>query len=481
MYFNSVPCNNPGVQTAVVVGPPGSEIHTDGQGRVKVQFHWDRKGNYDENSSPWIRVMTPAGGREFGQIRLPRVKEEVVIVYADGNIDHPLILGAVHNVINMPPWALPSQEALSGMCSRELGGGARGNRLIVDDTRDKIQAQLQSDHQCSQLSLGHIVRIEGNAGRKDLRGEGWELRTDAHGVARAAKGLLLTTESRPAARGAIKDMDESLRRLVAAGEQHQALANLAQTNGAQDAANNQGDVAATLRSQNEAIKGAPVGKGAPSELAEPYLVIASPAGIVSTTAQSTHLASDLNTAVTAGKSVSISAGESFFASIRQSFQLYVQKAGLRLFAAAGDIDIKALTDNINLLSKLNITQTANRILINARQDIVINGGGSYVKLSETGIELGTSGTLVAHASTHEFAGANSMATPDLNTHVVDVAIKRDLVLEYVDADGNPLQHDPIQSHSWDGSVHDNILDESGKTTLTNISRGSFRSEQVNRK
>ncbi|MDB5790322.1 MAG: type secretion system tip protein VgrG, partial [Massilia sp.] len=207
--YNSEPAIYTGLHTAIVVGPAGAEIHTDGYGRVKLQPHWDRLGNYDEKSSPWIRVMTPAAGSEFGQIRLPRVGEEVTVVYPNGNIDHPLVLGALYNQKHMPPWSLPEQQSLAGLRSRELGGGVRGNHLVLDDTKEMIQAQLKSDHQCSQLSLGHITRIEDNSGRKDARGEGWELRTDGHGVARAAKGLLITTEARQTARGPIKDMGET--------------------------------------------------------------------------------------------------------------------------------------------------------------------------------------------------------------------------------------------------------------------------------
>ena len=168
--------------------------------------------------------MTPAAGSQFGQIRLPRVGEEVAVVYPDGNIDHPLIIGALYNENHMPPWSLPKQQSLAGLRSRELGGGARGNHLVLDDTREMLQAQLKSDHQCSQLSLGHITRIEDNAGRKDGRGEGWELRTDGHGVARAAKGLLITTEARQGARGPIKDMGETVKRLDAAHKLQDAQA-----------------------------------------------------------------------------------------------------------------------------------------------------------------------------------------------------------------------------------------------------------------
>jgi type VI secretion system secreted protein VgrG len=483
-HYNSQPCTYPGIQTAIVVGPAGSEIHTDGYGRVKVQFHWDRLGKYDENSSPWLRVMSPGAGSEFGNIRLPRVGEEVAVLYLDANIDHPVILGALYNAMHMPPWRLPEQHALSGLRSRELqagDGSGRGNHLVLDDTTGKIQAQLKSDHQCSQLSLGHITRVEDTSGRKDSRGEGWELRTDGHGVARAAQGMLISTEARQGARGPIKDMGETCHRLAAAADQHQLLAEVAQKNGAQEAGDGQSGVATVLRAQNKAIEGSDSGKRSFPQLVEPHLILASPAGIASTTAQSTHIASDLNTAITTGKSVSIAAGDGFFASIRQTFRLFVQKAGMKLIAASGDVDVKALTDSCNLLAKLNITQTANRIVINAKQDIVINGGGSYVKFSSGGIEHGTNGTFVAHAASHHFDPAKSMAAPDLKSDVVDVGIKRDLHLEYVDADDTPLQHDPIQAHAWDGHQHDSTLDGTGKAILSNVSRGSFRAEQIKRK
>jgi type VI secretion system secreted protein VgrG len=483
--YNSEPCANPGIQTAIVVGPAGSEIHTDGYGRVKVQFHWDRLGAYDENSSPWIRVMAPAAGSEFGQIRLPRVGEEVVVVYPDGNIDHPLILGALYNAQQMPPWSLPGQAPLAGLRSRELGGGGRGNHLVLDDTKEKIQAQLKSDHRCSQLSLGHITRIEDTAGRKDARGEGWELRTDGHGVARAAEGMLITTEARQEARGPIKDMSETVQRLTAAREMQEGQAELAEQNGAQEKQGQQSDVASTLKAQIDAIRGKAAGATSTGrsfpELSEPHLVLASPAGIATTTAQSTHIASDLNTAITSGKSVAIAAGEGLFASIRQTFRLFVQKAGMKLIAAAGDVDIKALCDNINVLAKLSITHTANRIVISAKEDILINGGGSYVRLSAHGIEHGTSGNFVVHAASHHFTKAANMSPPDLMSDVVDVSVKRDLHLEYVDADGNPLQNDPIQAHAWDGQQHDSTLDGAGKTILSGVSRGSFRVDQIKRR
>jgi type VI secretion system secreted protein VgrG len=426
--YNSEPATYTGLHTAIVVGPAGADIHTDGYGRVKLQFHWDRLGEYNEMSSPWIRVMTPAAGEQFGQIRLPRVGEEVGVVYANGNIDHPLILGALYNRTHMPPWSLPEQQSLAGMRSRELGGGTRGNHIVLDDTPEKIQAQLKSDHQCSQLSLGHITRIEDNAGRKDARGEGWELRTDGHGVARAAKGLLITTEARQSARGPIKDMDETTRRLALAGEQHQLLAEIAQKNGAQEPVDNQDAVASVLQAQTDSVKGQDSKAGGFPELAKPHLVLASAAGIATTTTSDTHIASDRHTALTTGKSLSLGVGTHFFASVRQSLRLFVQKAGMKMVAAAGDIDLQALSDNIKLLAKLEITHTANRITISAKEEVVINGGGSYVKFAAGGIEHGTNGTFVAHAAHHSLVNAKNMDMAVTMPPVADVQRKGRAVL-----------------------------------------------------
>jgi type VI secretion system secreted protein VgrG len=468
--YNSQPCTYPGIQTAIVVGAAGAEIHTDGYGRVKVQFHWDRLGKHDENSSPWLRVMSPGAGSRFGDIRLPRVGEEVAVVFLDANIDHPVILGALYNYTHMPPWQLPEQQALSGLRSRELQGGEggrRGNHLILDDTAGKIQAQLKSDHQCSQLSLGHISRIEDTSGRKDARGEGWELRTDGHGVARAAKGLLITTEARQAAQGPIKDMDETSRRLVMAVEQHQLLAEIARKNGAHEADNNQSEVASILQSQNKTIEGTASKGNQFPELVKSHVVLASAAGIVTTTADDTHIASDGHTAITTGKSLSLATGASLFASIRNTFRLFVQKAGMKIIAAAGDIDVQALSDNVKLLAKLEISHSANRITISAKEEIVINGGGSYAKFTAGGIEHGTNGTFIAHAASHSFPTAKSMDVPDVPPppylaagHNVD---ELEQYFSFEDENGNPISGFSYRIDSTGQKLIEGVLDESGRT------------------
>jgi len=413
--FNSIDTRIFAPQTAIVVGPSGPDsIHTDEYGRVRVQFHWDRIGSNNERSSAWIRVASSWAGAQLGAAAIPRVGTEVIVQWLNGSPDRPILTGAVVNQRNMPPWQVPGQRALTGLRSRELAPGegnsavGRSNHLVLDDTNGQIQAQLKSDHQCSQLSLGHITRIEGNAGRKDGRGEGWELRTDGHGVARAAKGLLITTEARQAAHGAIKDMSETVRRLKLAADQHQLLAESAQKNGAQDASNSQVDVATHLELHADAIGGKGTVENDFPELTSPHLVLASPVGIVTASGRDTHIASERHTAITSGKEMSVAAGGTLFASVRQTFRLFVQKAGMKMIAAAGDIDMQALSDNIKLLAKLEISHTANRITINAKEEVVINGAGSYAKFTAGSIELGTSGSFIAHAAKHSLPTAKNM-------------------------------------------------------------------------
>jgi type VI secretion system secreted protein VgrG len=367
----------------------------------------------------------------------------------------------------MPPWQLPGQQALSGLRSRELGGGTRGNHLILDDTAGKIQAQLKSDHLCSQLSLGHITRIEDTKGRKDARGEGWELRTDGHGVVRAAMGMLITTEARQGARGAMKDIDETSRRLNLALEQHRLLGEIAQKTGAQETSSNQENIALSLKTQNEAIAGPSSAKGGFPELAAPHLVLASPSGIATTTAGDTHIASDAHTAMTTGKDLSLAAGMSLFATVRQTFRVLVQKAGMKIVAAAGDIDLQALSDNINLLAKLSITQTADRIVISAKDDIVINGGGSYVKFTADGIECGTHGTFVAHAASHSLTTAKGMEVPDIRSPSFSAADQNADELEqyfsFEDKNGKPLSGFCYRLDSMGQKLVEGVFDEKGQT------------------
>ncbi len=116
-----------GPQTAVVVGPGGDEIYTDPFGRVKVQFHWDRLGKMDENSSCWMRVSNPWAGKAWGGVAIPRIGQEVIVDFLEGDPDQPIVTGRVYNAEQMPPYELPGNKTQTGIKSRSSMGGSADN------------------------------------------------------------------------------------------------------------------------------------------------------------------------------------------------------------------------------------------------------------------------------------------------------------------------------------------------------------------
>jgi type VI secretion system secreted protein VgrG len=120
-----------GPQTAVVVGPAGEEIFTDKYGRVKLHFHWDRYSKKNDKSSCWVRVSHPWAGKNFGVIDIPRIGQEVVVSFLEGDPDQPLITGRVYNAEQMPPWDLPANATQSGILTRSSKGGGYGNANAI--------------------------------------------------------------------------------------------------------------------------------------------------------------------------------------------------------------------------------------------------------------------------------------------------------------------------------------------------------------
>jgi type VI secretion system secreted protein VgrG len=125
-----------GTQTAIVVGKSGEEIWTDKYGRVKVQFHWDQKGKNDENSSCWIRVDYGWAGKNWGGIFLPRIDQEVIVSYLDGDPDRPLITGAVYNSDQTVPYTLPAEQTKSTVKTNTSKGGGGFNEIRFEDKKD---------------------------------------------------------------------------------------------------------------------------------------------------------------------------------------------------------------------------------------------------------------------------------------------------------------------------------------------------------
>ncbi len=134
-----------GCQTARVVGPEGEEIHTDEFGRVKVQFNWDREGQFDANSSCWIRVSQGMAGGQYGMMFPPRIGQEVIVDFLEGDPDKPIITGRVYNADHMPPYELPKEKTKSTIKTLSSKGGKGFNEIRFEDLKGKEQIFIHGE------------------------------------------------------------------------------------------------------------------------------------------------------------------------------------------------------------------------------------------------------------------------------------------------------------------------------------------------
>ncbi|MFO0899913.1 MAG: type VI secretion system tip protein TssI/VgrG [Pirellulales bacterium] len=153
-----------GTQNAVVVGPAGEQIFTDKYGRIKVQFLWDRQGQHDVHSSCWLRVQQFAAGNSWGHVHIPRVGQEVVVAFHEGDPDQPHVVGVNYNPQQMPPFDLPNERTITGFKSHSKNGAANNfSGLLYNDADGQEHVQLHSER-----TMTHSAEHDfyGNTGRQ---------------------------------------------------------------------------------------------------------------------------------------------------------------------------------------------------------------------------------------------------------------------------------------------------------------------------
>ena len=166
-----------GTQTAIVVGPKGEEIFTDKYGRVKAQFHWDRDGKNDEKSSCWIRVGTVWSGKQWGTINIPRIDQEVIVDFLEGDPDQPIIIGSVYNAREMPPYKLPDEKTKSTVKTRSSKQGSsdnyneirfedkKGSEQIFINAEKDMDTRVENDDRQIVMNDRHVI-VENNHSEK---------------------------------------------------------------------------------------------------------------------------------------------------------------------------------------------------------------------------------------------------------------------------------------------------------------------------
>ncbi|CAB3803287.1 hypothetical protein LMG28688_05740 [Paraburkholderia caffeinitolerans] len=411
------------MQTATVTGPEGAEVYTDSLNRIKGRFEWDRLNSGDENSSCWLRVAMSDTGGGYGGVHVPRVGEEILVDWIDGDCDRPIVTGRVYNGSKTPGWH--SNGILSGYRSKEYGGSGY-SQMVLDDATGQCRMQLYSSTANSQLHLGYLIAQSGNT-RGTYLGMGFDLKSDACGVVRAGRGLYVSTHAKGTANQQL-DVSEAHMQLTGSQNALNTLSQASQDHQAeslQDGANAlKAFTDATLSSAQVASASggntAGGGTGSANAFSEPVMLMASPAGIGLSTQQSTHITADRQLNLISGESMQIATGKSLVASICHKLSLFVRNAGMKLFAGQGKIEIQAQNDAIELLAKkvLSLISTTDWINLTAKQGIRLRAGTSELVISLDGIKGFTPGDNIMHAADHQTVGPQSVPAtfPGLPDH-----------------------------------------------------------------
>ncbi|WLE57652.1 type VI secretion system tip protein VgrG [Burkholderia plantarii] len=464
------------LETAIVVGPQGEEVYTDALNRVKVHFVWDRHNPGDAGASCWVRVAQSDTGGGYGGVHMPRVGEEVIVGYVGGDCDRPIVLHRVYNGAVKPQWH--SNGILSGYRSKEYGGSGY-NQMVMDDATGQNRVQLMSSSANSMLHLGYLIDQSGNT-RGNYLGSGFDLRTDHYGAVRATQGLYVTTHPK-AANSQPLDAREAQQQLVNAESVVEAMSQASQTHQAESLDEGHDALKAFTDATQNSVQGAPSdgrtaggGTGSANAFKKPVMLVASPASIALSTQDSLHLSSDGQTNLVTGQSVFVASGKSLVASVAQKISLFVQTAGMKLFAAKGKVKIQAHSDNIEVTAQkaIKVLSATQGIEVAAQQEILLTSGGAYIRLKGGNIEIHAPGTIDVKGAQHAFAGP---------THI-DYALpapptSRDkAALLYQYHDESPVQGARFTIHYDDGGTYSGTVDNQGMADLSNAPQGTGRIE-----
>ncbi len=409
-----------GTQTAVVVGLDGP-VHTDRDGRIKVQFHWQRGANSghrlnhpagdnapaSDASGTWVRVGQSWAGANWGGAFIPRLGQEVVVAFVEGDIDRPVVIGATYNgqgadnaqgntvaagsataTGNAPAWfpgSVPQGDlpghahtaTLSGFKSQSLdasqGGNGGHNQLVLDDTPAQGRLLAHTTQHQSWLQMGHLLQQADNQ-RLQPRGHGLELHTQAQGAVRAGSGLHLSSHARPAgtasAQGRPLDTREAQQQLAAHAELLKALGGNAQTHLAKlpnEAAADQLPAHLALQASLKSLRGSEGHEGSASTSGgeivaidgghgqipvsvRPDLVLSAAADIASLTPAHSLLAVGGQTSLTAGQDTNLLAQRHAAWAVKNGISLFTRgeaKDGQRAVQDAG-MKLHAASGNVNV-------------------------------------------------------------------------------------------------------------------------------------
>ncbi|KVC19970.1 type VI secretion protein Vgr [Burkholderia diffusa] len=404
------------------------------QGWYVIKLPFDLDEWSPGGTSRPVRFAKPYSGENYGH-HFPLIDgAEVAIVFTDGHPDRPVIIGAMHDSLH--------PDLVNNLNhTRNLIRTAAQNELRMEDKEGVEHIHLSTPFQTSELNLGHMVDADGKE-----RGKGAELRTDEHVSVRGAKGVLVTAEAQSGASGQQLAMQGAKGLLDLALQQMRSLG---------EAASAAQAVAADYDRQRALLD------GTLKELKKSGVLVSAPDGMGLASGTDLQLTANDNLIATAGGNADIGVMKRFTVAAGELVSLFAQKLGMKLFAARGRVEIQAQSDEMHLMSEkdMRMTSVNGRVTIEAKSELILKCGGSYVRISSTGIEDGTRGNRTIKSTAFSRQGPSSLAE-SMNTwkhaNFADTYVLRN------PSTGEPLGNASAEIKRDDGSVIKVLTDESGK-------------------
>ena len=466
-----------GQQTAIVVGASGATVHTDRDHRIKVQFHWQRgEASHSRMTHPspdghtgapgndmagtWVRVMTPLAGANWGSNMLPRVGQDVLVDFMDGDIDRPVVIGALYNgrgqvdaqhnsmaygagavTGNAPVWfpgeggAHAHAAVLSGIKSQAMrdsqSGGGAYNQLVFDDSVEQSRVVLQRHGKAhdgsAELNLGQL-RHQSDNGRLGAAGFGAELKSEHSAALRAGQGVLLTCNG---SRGGQLDVREAVAQIEASQQMSLGLATQAQKHNAKmknepeaeglAAIKEIGRSVEVLGSMDSGSSSETGGQGKVTAYSEPHIQLSAPAGIVAGTPGSVTVTTEATASMSAGQDINFAAQGNTGVAVIRGISMFSygkvanskkpnQEAGLKLHAASGKLSSQSQSGATSLVADklVTVASVGKSVAVAApKKHVLLTAQGAYIKLEGGNIEVHAPGKVDFKASKKELAGPQS--------------------------------------------------------------------------
>ncbi|MEX5384637.1 type VI secretion system tip protein VgrG [Cronobacter muytjensii] len=433
-----------GTMTARVTSAKPGDIYAwqDASGLYRVKFDADRDDKSPGQESMPVRLAKPYGGDLYG-FHFPLIQgTEVAIAFHEGDPDRPYIAHALHDSRHVDPVTEKNS-------TRNVIRTPANNKLRMEDRRGEEHIKLSTEYGGkTQLNLGHNV----DAGRS-LRGEGAELRTDKWVSVRGGKGIFLSADNQPGARGQMLDMNIAIAQLQQALQLVTALAQSASVSGALEA---------DAGSQQQLLNSL-------DQLKDAGLLASAPAGIGLVTPKNIQLSAGHTLTATAGESVDMSVMKKLTVAAGEAISLFAQKMGMKIFAARGMVDIQAQTDVMRIQSDktMNINSVSGEIVLNAAQGITLTSkGGAYIKIKDGSVEIGAPGKIDLKSANILWGGSASLEHALSPVPVSDPEFHNPMNggFKVLDQSSNqPKPYIPYRIETEDGQVIRGVTDENGYT------------------